>query len=199
MSNSFKPGFAEHGPSAAQGIIPEVLCGPESIEEKKARFIPRQKTVDAVIRKRVYASMAVGFVPGPFADMAALSAVQLEMLFRLSRVYNVPFEAEYSKKVLACLASNLFSALIAANIVDVTRYMPFIGKGIATGIANGAATYAVGYAFAGYFTYGSNFNPMDMSAMAEDIKARYGEAKVTVRSWLRKGAFFMPQPCANPL
>ena len=44
----------------------------------------RTKETNEIVRNHIVAAMAAGFVPFPFLDIAAVSAVQLDMLSKLA-------------------------------------------------------------------------------------------------------------------
>ncbi len=54
-----------------------------------------------IIRKRVYASVGAGFVPIPIVDILALTGIQIEMVSRLSNLYEIPFRKDLVKKAIA--------------------------------------------------------------------------------------------------
>ena len=44
------------------------------------RPCPTEEVVDAIIRKRVYGAIGVGFIPVPLVDFLGLTALQIEMI-----------------------------------------------------------------------------------------------------------------------
>ncbi|GHT93846.1 hypothetical protein FACS1894116_06740 [Betaproteobacteria bacterium] len=151
---------------------------------------PDQATIDAIIRNRVYASLAVGLVPVPLVDLAALTAVQVELLYRLSQAYNVPFKEEWGRKAVSVTLSTVVPELIAPTLSNFVRYVPLIGQALSTAsgpVIYGASTYALGRAFAKHFASGGDFLSVDFSKVGNEVKSGYEKSKDTVKKLLKKG------------
>jgi uncharacterized protein (DUF697 family) len=152
--------------------------------------LPDQVAIDAIIRNRVYASMAVGLMPVPLVDLAALTAVQTELLYRLSKAYNVPFTAEWGKKAVTLALGSAVPGLLTPTIGDLLRYVPVIGQGLSVTswpLTLGASTYALGHAFAKHFASGGNFLNCDFSKISEEVKSGYSKGTEAVKGLLKKG------------
>ena len=151
--------------------------------------MPEAHVIEAIIRKRVYGSMAIGLVPIPAFDLTALTAVQVELLYRLAQAYDVPFKKEWAKQAVGIVLSVGLTGLLTPTMGDLCRYIPVIGTAlsIATWPVNlGAATYALGTAFAKHFASGGNLLNCDLSKISEQVKNSYGKSVDTVKSWTKK-------------
>jgi len=150
---------------------------------------PSREEVDALIRNRVRAAMVVGLVPIPAFDMAALASLQVEMIYKLGKLYNVPFKAEWGRQITAALVGEILPGLISPKLsYAVARNIPLIGFGLGVvtmPLANAASTYAVGQVFARRFADGE-FTNMDLKKVGEEIKDCYAESKKTVSGWFKK-------------
>lgn len=150
---------------------------------------PSQLEIDTIIRKRVYAAMAVGVVPIPLFDLGALTAIHIELLHRLCQAYDIPFKAEWGKKVVGCLLASTLPLALTPNIANVLRLIPVIGQGMSfasLSLTNAAATYTVGQVFAKHFASGGTMLTCDMEKIGADIKAGFAKSKETVKSWTTK-------------
>jgi len=126
----------------------------------------RAAAVKLVKRFSVWAG-AGGLIPAPFVDMIAVSAVQFEMVRRISRIYDVPFSENRGKAVVAGFAGTLIPASSGIGAASLTKGVPLLGSliGFVTvpTLAYGA-TYAMGMAFVQHFVTGGtllDFNPPD--------------------------------------
>lgn len=160
-----------------------------SPEIEKAKTPPTRCEVDSIIRKRVYASLAVGLAPLPLLDMAALSTIQGEMIYQLCKAYNVPFKAEWGKKAVGCMLGGITPVLLTPGIANVLRYVPVVGQGL--GLAGGclafaAATYAVGQVFARHLASGGTLLTCDFNNMSAEIKNGFEKSKDTVKGWVKR-------------
>jgi uncharacterized protein (DUF697 family) len=161
------------------------------IENAPAQAVsaPDQQEVDAIIRKRVYASMAIGLVPVPLADVAALTAVQTELLYRLAKAHNVPFTEEWGKKAVSVTLGAALPAIFTPTLSDLFRYVPLVGQGLSLAswpITLGASTYALGRAFAKHFASGGTFLDCDLSKVSEEVKAGYEKSKEAVKHFVKR-------------
>src|SRR5262245_52974667 len=151
-------------------------------------------------------SGAAGLVPIPLVDIAAVGGVQLQMLRRLSEIYDVPFSENLGKSLIASLAGAVIPASTATTAALGASSMKLIpGFGTAVGavtmpVISAGATYVIGKVFIQHFASGGtllDFNPPDyrefIKAQKEKFAARSaatpssGSASAT-RSASSKGA-----------
>jgi uncharacterized protein (DUF697 family) len=105
-------------------------------------------------------SAATGLIPLPLVDIAGLMTLQLLMLKKLCKLYNIPFDSQRSKSAIAILVSGVNSGYIAASS---SKWIPFIGgfSMAAMPVVNGALSYAVGRVFIKHFASGGTFLDFD--------------------------------------
>jgi uncharacterized protein (DUF697 family) len=141
--------------------------------------------VDSIIRNRVYASLAVGLVPVPIADLGVLTTVQVELLYRLSKAYNIPFSRNWASKVLGIVLGSLAPVFFAPGLSGLLRYVPVVGQslGLVGGsLTFGTATYLIGHAFAKRFAKGQEIDENVAVSIGEEIKAGFESGKKKVKS-----------------
>src|SRR5579862_8564716 len=95
-------------------------------------------------------SGVAGLVPLPVVDVAAVGGLQLQMLRRLSQVYEVPFSENRGKALIASLAGAMVPATSGMGAGSALKAIPFVGwavGGIVMPVLSGGATYAIGKAF----------------------------------------------------
>src|SRR5262245_10265043 len=84
---------------------------------------PPDDRADAVIKRHVVYSMLSGGIPVPVVDLAASTAVQLDMLKQLAAVYEAAFDARSSRafvaSAMAALAGNATGRLGASLLKAV--------------------------------------------------------------------------------
>lgn len=125
----------------------------------------RDKEVDSVIRNHLVWSMGAGFIPVPVADFFAVSAIQLDMVRQLCRVYDIEFKETEGKAIISSITSSGLARLAARTVV---KFIPgagsFIG-GMAVAVLSGASTFALGQAFRKHFETGGTFLDFDLSRL----------------------------------
>ena len=165
-----------------------------AVEEKDTETVHAEQ--DALAKRRIlqYTSggMAVGIVPFPLLDLAALTAVQLKMLHSLAEIYEVEFKASLGKSAISSLVGGLMPVATAAPVAaSLSKFIPGIGHALSYGtlvVLNGASTYAVGKVFAQHFASGGTFLTFDPEAVRDYFAEQYEKGKEVVSSLKGKKA-----------
>jgi uncharacterized protein (DUF697 family) len=154
----------------ASGSLPDTRSkSDESAPENRHEMA--SKLVD---RFAVWSGIA-GVIPVPVLDLLAVGGLQVQMLRRLSQIYDVPFSENRGKSLIASLAGSLIPAASGMGAATVLKAVPVVGTAIAACVMpalSAGATYAIGKAFIQHFESGGtllDFNPPDYR---EFIKAQ---------------------------
>ena len=154
---------------------PEVT-EPEVTEPEEFRRVevPKEE-VDRILRHHVWGAVGVGLVPVPLVDLVALTGVQLNMLRKFAKAYNVPFVKDAAKNILSSLVGSAVPVAVAPGLAaSIAKVIPVFGQtvGVVTmPIIAGAATYAVGKVFIQHFASGGTFLTFD----PDKVKDYYAE------------------------
>lgn len=146
-------------------------------------LIPQERHAQAehLVRRYTLGGMAIGLVPLPLLDLAALVVVQFKMLHALAGLYGIEFKADLGRAALASLAgSALPSTLSPALTASLGKLIPGIGHTLAAGslpFLNGAATYAIGKVFIQHFAAGGTFLTFDPEAVRDYFQAQLAEGR----------------------
>ena len=138
------------------------------------RPCPTEEVVDAIIRKRVYGAIGVGFIPVRLVDFLGLTALQIEMIHTLAKAHGVEFKKERVKSIISSLCGSLLTTASVPLAASLFKSIPVIGitAGAATiSIMGGSTTYALGWVFDRHFRKGGcliDFN-------ADEAKAYFKE------------------------
>ncbi|MCB1157290.1 MAG: DUF697 domain-containing protein [Leptospiraceae bacterium] len=139
----------------------------EATEESKT---DGQKPVDNIIVRHVLYAMTAGAIPVPFVDIAAVTAIQLDMIKQLSDAYGQEFDKDLGKSFASSLAGATLGRLGASAI----KALPGVGTwiGITSQMAMaGASTYALGHIFNSHFANKGTIFNFD----ADSVKKKYEE------------------------
>ena len=136
----------------------------------------------------VHTAMAtgLGFVPFPLLDAAGILGIQLWMLRRLAKVYDVPFKKNLAKSIIGTLVGN-------AGSVGMLKLIPGLGSALGGGmvaVSAGAATYALGKLFTQHFGQGGTLLSFDPVKSQEYFRQLYEEGKATVKELQAQEAGF---------
>ena len=112
-------------------------------------------------------SGAAGLLPVPVVDLAAVGGVQLQMLRRISQIYDVPFSKNRGKALIASFAGTMIPASTGIGMASLIKSVPVAGTAIGaitTPALSVGATYVIGMAFIEHFASGGtllDFEPPD--------------------------------------
>jgi uncharacterized protein (DUF697 family) len=112
-------------------------------------------------------SGVAGLIPVPIVDAVAVGGLQLQMLRRISQIYEVPFSENRGKALIAALAGAMIPATSGIGAASVLKAVPMVGTivgGLVMPVLSAGATYAIGKAFIQHFASGGtllDFNPPD--------------------------------------
>ncbi len=152
-------------------------------DEKIVEDIPDDdpKTVaNKSIRNHVIASMGGGLIPFPMLDLVTITGVQLNMLRKLSKIYEVPFSEHKVKNIVSSLIGGGGSVPVAGAFASLAKFIPVVGHTIGSvslPITAGAITYAVGKVFLQHFASGGTFLTFDPDRVRDYYNEMLKEGK----------------------
>lgn len=112
---------------------------------------------DAIIRTHVLWAMGGGLIPLPLVDFAAVTAIQLEMLQQLARLYQVDYSQSTGKAFVSALTGTTIARLGASLVKAIPGIGTIIG-GASMALTSGASTYAVGQVAINHFSNSGTLN-----------------------------------------
>ena len=153
------------------------------------RPCPTEEVVDAIIRKRVYGAIGVGFIPVPLVDFLGLTALQIEMIHTLAKAHGVEFKKERVKSIISSLCGSLLTTASVPLAASLFKSIPVIGitAGAATiSIMGGSTTYALGWVFDRHFRKGGCLIDFDADEAKAYFKEKVEEGKNLVGKLKKK-------------
>ncbi|MBV6656082.1 MAG: DUF697 domain-containing protein [Mameliella sp.] len=160
------------------------------INKVKSQFMgesnsERGKHVDTIIRNHVVWSMGSGLIPVLIADVFAVSAVQLDMIRQMSKVYDVDFSETQGKAIVTSLTSSTLARIGAGSLVKMIPVVGSVIGGITVSIFAGASTYALGQVFKRHYESGGTILDFDPARLKKMYKEQFEKGK-KVAEQLRK-------------
>jgi uncharacterized protein (DUF697 family) len=122
-------------------------------------------------------------IPIPIADVFAVSALQLDMIRQLSRVYDIDFAETQGKAIVSSLTS---STLARAGARSLIKLIPGVGTfvgGAAVSVFNGASTYALGEVFKRHFDTGGTILDFDTERLKKVYQEKFEKGKKVAKEW----------------
>ena len=143
---------------------------------------------DGIIRNHTIWSMGAGLIPVLIADIFAVSALQLDMIRQLCKVYEVDYEETRGKAIVTSLTSSTLARLGARSII---KLIPGIGSmigGVTVSLFAGASTYALGEVFKTHFESGGTILDFDPDRLKNMYKDQFEKGKEHAKNWSKEQA-----------
>ena len=135
----------------------------------------KRMQAEEIVRGHILWAMGGGLMPFPLLDMAAVTAVQMDMLKQLSDLYEVDFSQAMGKTFVTAVTGSTFAKLGASVFKAIPGVGTIVG-GLSMSLLSGASTYAVGQvAIAQMETHGE-LADIDLDT-----------AKTMYKEWFEKG------------
>lgn len=137
----------------------------------------RIESADKIIRNHIVWSMGAGLIPVPIADFFAVSAIQLDMVRQMCKLYDLDFKETEGKAVISSLTSSGLARLGARAAI---KFIPGIGTvvgGMTMAILSGASSYALGEVFKKHFETGGTFLDFDVDRLSKMYKEKFEKGK----------------------
>jgi uncharacterized protein (DUF697 family) len=132
-----------------------------------------KKNPDQIIREHVAFSMVAGAIPFPVVDIAAVTAIQLDMLKQIADRYEVDFNRERGKSLASALFSATVGSLVGRTGASMVKVIPGIGTILGIGsqiVLAGTTTYALGKVFDQHFNKRGTLDNFDVEEMKESFQ-----------------------------
>ena len=135
---------------------------------------------DSIIQNHMIWSMGAGLIPVPIADFFAVSAIQLDMIRQLAKVYDIDFSEQAGKASITALTSSGLARLGARAV----KFIPGVGTilgGITMSVLSGASSYALGQVFRKHFESGGTFLDFEPSRVKKFYNEQFEKGKVIAK------------------
>ncbi|MEM1123285.1 MAG: SHOCT domain-containing protein, partial [Bacteroidota bacterium] len=117
------------------------------------------------------------------ADIFAVSALQLDMIRQLCRVYDVDFQETQGKALVTSLTSSALARIGAGSVIKLIPGLgSFIG-GATVSVFAGASTYALGEVFKKHFASGGTILDFDPDRLRKYYKEKFEKGKKVAKQW----------------
>ncbi len=139
----------------------------------------REEVASKLVDRFAIWSGVAGLVPLPLVDVLAVGGIQLQMLRRISQIYDVSFTENGGKALLASLAGTMIpttSGLGAASMLKAVPIAGTLASAFVMPALSAGATYAIGKVFIQHFSTGGtllDFNPPDYREFIKSQKEKW--------------------------
>jgi uncharacterized protein (DUF697 family) len=140
---------------------------------------------EKIVRDYSLWAMGAGLIPVPFLDLGVVAAVQVRMVYELSKRYGVEFSKTRLKSIIAALGGVVATdSLTTGGFTRYIKTIPVVGVVgvVATPIYAGAVTYAVGKVFMYHFESGGTVQDFEVESIKERFKDLFEEGKESLKT-----------------
>lgn len=145
----------------------------------------RSDHADSIIKNHMIWSMGAGFIPVPIADLFAVSAIQLDMIRQMCKLYDVDFKQTEGKALITALTGSGLARLGARAV----KFIPGVGSilgGVTMAALSGASTYALGEVFKKHFETGGTFLDFDPQRLKNYYNEKFEKGKEVAEEMRKK-------------
>ena len=138
------------------------------------------KQAEKIIHNHSFLSTLPGFWPIPLVDIAAITAIQLDMVKQLCKVYGKDYSNEKGKSIVLALTSTVAGRIPGYAIRASVRTIPIIGwaiGGISLAYFARLSTYATGMVFKAHFEEGGTLNDMNPASFRKFYREQMEKAR----------------------
>ena len=137
----------------------------------------RKAHADTIVRNHVIWSMGAGLIPVMIADIFAVSALQIDMIRQLCKVYDVDFSETQGKAIVTSLTGTTLARVGAGSLAKLIPVVGSLVGGMAVSIFAGASTYALGEVFKQHFSSGGTILDFDPARLKKLYKEQFEKGK----------------------
>lgn len=131
---------------------------------------------NSIIQNHMIWSMGAGFIPVPIVDLFAVSAIQLDMIRQMCKVYDIDFKQTEGKALITALTGSSLARLGARAV----KFIPGVGSilgGVTMAVLSGGSTYALGEVFKKHFETGGTFLDFDPGRLKKYYDEKFEKGK----------------------
>jgi len=136
--------------------------------------------VEEIVKKHSFLAAGLGIVPVPAFNIISVTALQINMVQAIARLYNAEAKKSSVKNIIASVLGGLGATGIAGLSAGSLGAVPVIGGSLIAFSApalNGFSTYAIGYMFTRYYESSEGFIKANAHALTEWFKEGFQEGR----------------------
>jgi len=147
----------------------------EAVAESDMTPEQRKEFANQLVNRFAVWSGVAGLIPLPVVDVFAVGGLQLQMVRRLSQLYNVSFSDNSGKAIIASLAGSMIPTTSGIGAASTMKFVPVLGTLTASFLMptlSAGATYAIGKAFIQHFESGGTLLDFNAPDYREFVRAQ---------------------------
>ena len=155
----------------------------KSKKGSKSKKDNKAEQAEQIIKNHVWFATIPGWMPVPFLDLVAVTAVQIDMIKQLCDLYGKDYSSQRGKAVTLALFNTIGGRLPAYAIRSSLKSIPIVGwaiGGATLAAFAGASTYATGLVFKEHFDSGGTLKDINPESFKEFYKKQFQKGQEVV-------------------
>lgn len=144
------------------------------------------ENTDRIILNHVLWATGAGMLPLPLVDLAAVTAIQVDLLNALCSEYDVDFSTTSGKSLVAALTGTTLARVGASMLKALPGVGTLVG-GLSMSVMSGASTYAVGRVAARQLEMHGTLFDVDLQWAKTAYNEEFEEGKEVAKNMGDKG------------
>lgn len=160
--------------------VAEPLTDDQEATQAPQQGWTREQVAQSIINRHSAIGAGVGLIPLPAGDAFAISATALNLVKRLSDLYEVPFTRQAALNVIISLLSGVAPLALYGTAVSMLKVLPGIGTfaGVAVmPLLGGASVYAVGQVMLRHYESGGDLLNVDAAQAKKYFREMYAKKR----------------------
>lgn len=137
----------------------------------------KKSLADSIIRNHVVWSCGAGMIPVPLLDIGGVSAIQLDMVRQLCKVYSVDFSETQGKAMITTMVSSSLAKMGARVAIKLIPGIGSVLGGLSMAIMSGASTYALGQVYKTHLENGGTILDFEPSRFKKYYAEQFEKGK----------------------
>jgi len=139
-----------------------------------------RQEADEIISNHVWFSTVPGFLPIPIVDMIGITAVQLDMIKQLCRLYEKEYNEQRGKAIVTSITTSLMGRVSGYALRSALKRIPVVGwiaGGVSLSLFAASSTYSVGQVFKEHFDEGGTLKDLNPESFRKFYQQQFEEWK----------------------
>lgn len=141
--------------------------------------------IKSIIENSVLWSMGAAVIPVPIGDFIAVTAVQLDMLKRLSKAMGQDYSEISSRSFILAVNSGISAKIGASLIKGIPGVGSVVGM-VSLPVMSAASTFSLGNLYVNLISEYGSLDNIDLTKAKAQFKDFYEVGKKKVEEWKKK-------------
>ncbi len=129
----------------------------------------KRDKAEQIIRQHIGYAASAALIPFSGADIAAVGAVQLDMLRQIAGVYNIGFMDSLGKNIVTSLVGGSIARLGASLIKAIPGFGTIVGE-LTMPVMASISTYSMGQIIVRHLENGGTMDNLDLRSAKKEVK-----------------------------